>query len=321
MRSFVNQLEMYADGIKAIGVFLSVVWIFLIVLEWTHSIQYYHVYHIEHSFRPSYKIVFTPRYAVSVLYSMLLVSVIQTLYFLEPAIWGALVASVVIVIKEAIQRKRQHNILEKCLKRSDPCVIAFRKASANSSNHDYGLKASVAILLTIVLCFVANKASSMVLDCIKYLPHIFWSVIVCIIVHYYINDLSGSYNSRVNSIRYLRLIQVNDKHYSIIAPLGVDNNAVCVAVRTVICKRKNQLIYGFLILDDSVTMEAPYNGGSFLISVDCLSSVWPDNYISALCSDGELREIVTDTDTNFIFYLDGKEWKPIDDLGKSIITQ
>lgn len=317
MGEFVNHMERISDIIMAAGVLLPIVWALLIVLEWIYFSEYYHANHIEHSYRPDYKIAFNPRYITSALFSLVLVIIAQGLYPCWIVYLLTLVGVIVLLLLEALLQHRKALKMKELGDSKEPCVTTFRKAFKQWRIHNSGMKIAGVILFSFWFRYAVDIIESLLKSgSKKLLPYIGWFMIVCIVVHIVLNNLNSPYHSKYDYVEYLRIVEHNGQYYSIVAPIGADSNDVCVAVRTVVCKKGNDLIFGFLILDDSITMEAPYTGDSFLVAVDFLSKVWSDRYMSALCTDDDLRKTIIHTDATIVSYFERKEWRPIDDFGK-----
>lgn len=137
-----------------------------------------------------------------------------------------------------------------------------------------------------------------------------WTVLSAGLVHWMLHLSTVPYIIRQDYIESFR-VMVNDKNtYAILAPTSSDNNSVCVAVRTIICKKSNGLVYSYLIPDQVITKKPPFDGESFLLDVDVVTCLPAPDEKPPLLKDADLIKILKNDGVKQYFNYN-KNWVPI----------
>ncbi len=328
MNSLFDGFQQLVEALKVFAYFIPLFWVSFIIPEWYTRYTYYKRFHIEHSFKIDYKIVFNPKYLLSLLLSVLIISVIYSL--MQTNRWEICVLGFVILVVASLWYAFVSNTLHKNM-----IELSEYKTDIKKSYRDcfqkwlYNRNKMNAYIVLLALWVISvpfsyKDFSDFLFANISYeisenlsfiggyrpIACLFWFLLSSCMTHMLLNIFTNLRLSSDDYLENLRLIIVGGKTYAILAPDSDDNNGTCIAVRTIICKKENGLIFGYLIQDETFSQSAPYHGISFLIDVDKIESLYPSTHRSALLSDYELREYLVND--NMIEYLRcDKSWSPI----------
>ena len=359
MAEFAAEMKYYADLLESLGYFLPIIWACFVTAEWCSQRGYYKRFHIEHSFKPNYKIVFNPSYILSLLFSIFLwisTFLLQRVlgFTNRNIVLGIIFLAYCVCINNRLDTKK---LLDQLVRvKHDTCLVEYKDKSGNIKER-YEMVSSqyrqtfqkwkkydenwkvlnliwanwiVGCVIMYRLSYFApnpliDKAYRMVIQTFysienfRYFLCIIWFLAICLGVHCLFNDVSGKTGSLYNKIEYFRIINYQEKTYAVLAPNEIDNNGVCVALRTIICRKANGLIYGYLFQDESLTMHVPYEGESILVNVDKIGCIAPEEYMSALYPKLVIKRILKNQ--GIVEFLDNREWKTIDRFEQPLLLQ
>ena len=332
MNSFVSHLRNFIGVLESLSFFLPLVWVSLITFEWHTHKRYYRKYHIEHSFFTNYKIAFNPRYLWA-----LIISIISLLYFYVVIQFGFKANIVVIAFIFLFFVKSEFKKYSIYKYKKEVMNDNFSRSNFEYKEYAYDLKTEhglSVILLSVVISHLlgvlvnSKEVSNFYWECFPefayYLSEIFkvmggvhlvgylcWFLFTTISIYYVMICISNPQILSNEFIEYFRLCTINKRLYAIVAPTPTDNSKTCIALRTVICKMENGLICAYIIRDEMVTRQMPFEVESFLIDINKVNFISPYDFKSALYNDEEL--IDTFKRDNMIKYLTcDKTWMPID---------
>ena len=137
-----------------------------------------------------------------------------------------------------------------------------------------------------------------------------WTVFSAGLVHWMLHLSTVPYITEQDYIKSFRVMVKDNNIYAILAPTSSDNNSVCVAVRTIICKKSNGLIHSYLFPDQVITKKAPFDGESFLLDVDVVTCLPAPDEKLPLLKDADLIEILKKEGVKQYFNYN-KKWVPI----------
>ncbi len=330
MENIIANSQGIADLFKAIACMLPLVWAMFILVEWFTLKNYYMTFHIDHSFRFDSKIVFNPSYLLSLLFTLFVNATLYCMLQLKkgyvPIVMFA--ALLVFYIVSIVKRKNRSLELKKLVdasgkdKDGSSVVDRYRKTAdewfdADSTMWITGILAAILLGGVIVTCrpdsgqFLSireplSKAFRGI-GGLRTAAYLLWFLISSMLMHVAFNKYANPNKPSHDLIKYFRVYIDDGKTYVILAPGYVDKNSILIAVRAVICRKKNGIIFGYLIQDDVITGKAPYSGKSFLIDVDKIGRVSPENYQSALLTEEELTK--TFLGQGMVEYLDcNRKW-------------
>lgn len=312
----INIFKNYSELIQAVGSFIPIIWAIYVVVEWFSYNRYYRNFHIEHSYKPNFKIVFNPSYILNFMFSLF----VWVVVFFIQHIYGAKLIGFLtllgIVIYDFVCRKKADDKM-KLLFDNEVSEVSdvnnnlkeYREVYKKWCKHDDGMRTSWMFIVIWVmglsqivlpeqsdLMQLINKfRDGISIDFslfggLRNLTYVIWFLLTCVFVQNLFNKYVNSYNPSLEHIDYLQVFLKDNKMYAILAPTKTDNNEICVAVRTVICRKKNGIVFGYLIQNDVVTRKAPFVGNSFLIDTDKVSFLPDENRQSNFFRESDIVE-------------------------------
>ena len=140
--------------------------------------------------------------------------------------------------------------------------------------------------------------------------YLLWLIASSAVMHWAIKFYVDSQMLTNERLDYFRVIVNKQMTYVILAPTFSNRNGICIAVRTSICRKKNGIVVGNLILDDVITQKTPYEGESFLVGIDSVNCILQGEYQSALLSDHEIKQILINEKMDEYLSFD-RNWLPL----------
>ena len=152
-----------------------------------------------------------------------------------------------------------------------------------------------------------------ILDDFPQLPLYVWFLFSCGSIHSVLNDWNRGARGKYELMKTVRFIKGNPGLYAILTPSHLDNNTICVAMRSILCRKKNGLIYCYMLQDETITNNGPYSGKTFLHSTDVVKPLGKEEFASVLYSGEEILKLLKNDSIQDVF--DGQKWKSIKEIG------
>lgn len=334
LENLIPNVERLMDAAKAFAYYLPLIWASMILVEWITQFLYYHEYHIDHSFGVDYRIVFNPNYVLTLIVTLVLMFVTYLLAKVSDSFFYFMVF--VGLFYESIQclkirdereteldelyEDEKHNVVNEYRSTNEAFNSLSGRARVFFISSIIWLLGGVIIRPEIKELLAGNDKIVQLLRVLSdalqsvggFYPiaFIFWLIVSSALMHWALRPYIDSQMISYDDFRYFRVIVYKQMTYVILAPTYTNRNEICIAVRTIICRKKNGIIVGTLILDDVITQKAPYEGESFLIGVDKVKCMLPQNYQSALSSDNAIKDWLVGEKMNEYLMADRK-WQPL----------
>lgn len=329
-----------AENIKNLAIYLPILWGVLFTKDWLSITSFYSFYGINRLCKLELKQLLNLRYVASLFISVFLFVGFNLMIAVEPFILGIALLIVLfvfgVVLKSAVNYEKEYDA-SKELAAADCYRIVRENLVFISRWTIYTSILSILLLLysfavygffdwqytseliytlfyfcpLVIICFITDIELKRMATSSSQTNYLIYSIIS----FFQRNKFPQSYFYKLN--KFVNIVNINDSTYVVVFPLDNEEREGVIAIKTVLCRKDNKMIYAYISPSEIVYDLDLSDLKQEYFFVDRITRLTIDTY--AIVHDSSLSDLCNANSLNNVFIADkivefwnGKSWESID---------